>query len=340
MKYSIFQNKSSFHSQKNFLLIILSFTTILSYGQSFDLGSQITNGVTTGGCAGACSAYCTSGGSGNHPPSTCTQIVNVPAGNYMSLTCVTNACNASTDGLDNGDLFKVNGVTIVTGSGNTRVNYSGCFYNEGTADLAIPITLIVDRRDETVKVTYSFTTTNPGGCAILPISLANMEVYNNLKTVVILYETLSEINNDYFTIERSTDGSTFKELGQIKGAGNSNNIIKYQFEDLTPMNGVNYYRLKQTDYDGNYSYSGLVSVTFKGLRSVELSPTFVDDQINIYTEIENYSIAIHDISGNVVSLYENKSGNSILSINELKPAIYYVNFKSSSNTETFKIMKF
>jgi hypothetical protein len=95
---------------------------------------------------------------------------------------------------------------------------------------------------------------------ILPIELlkfACISVEN--KNVLLQWITASEINNDFFTIERSSDGKTFKEIIVISGAGNSNAELSYQTIDTDPYPGINYYRLKQTDYDGTSSYSQIIS---------------------------------------------------------------------------------
>jgi len=79
--------------------------------------------------------------------------------------------------------------------------------------------------------------------------------YNKLKWI-----TASETNNDNFTIERSKNSILFDDIGIIKGAGNSSHMIVYTFEDKKPYDGISYYRLKQTDYDGNTTQSVIISV--------------------------------------------------------------------------------
>ena len=72
--------------------------------------------------------------------------------------------------------------------------------------------------------------------------------------------------NEYFTIERSSDGSNFHAVLTVDGAGNSSGVIDYQAIDPFPMNGRTYYRLKQTDFNGQFEYSKLVAVDFHGLQ--------------------------------------------------------------------------
>jgi hypothetical protein len=75
---------------------------------------------------------------------------------------------------------------------------------------------------------------------------------NNQNQVDVSWTTGSEINNDYFTVERSSDGLSFEEVARLSGAGNSNTPLHYKITDETPVKGVSYYRLKQTDFDGKY----------------------------------------------------------------------------------------
>ena len=94
--------------------------------------------------------------------------------------------------------------------------------------------------------------------APLPITLLYFDAtLNKSGTVDIRWITESEINNDYFTVERSSNGVDFETLEIIRGAGNSTVTRNYATIDPHPLDGLSYYRLKQTDYDGRFSYSAL-----------------------------------------------------------------------------------
>jgi hypothetical protein len=92
------------------------------------------------------------------------------------------------------------------------------------------------------------------------------------RAVLTEWETASEINNDYFTVERSKDGVLFELSGIVKGAGNSNTSLYYSFTDEKPYSGTSYYRLKQTDFDSQYSYSNRVAVNIEGLEIISIFP--------------------------------------------------------------------
>ena len=101
-----------------------------------------------------------------------------------------------------------------------------------------------------------------GGGNTLPIELLSFEA-NLIDGITYLnWMTATETNNDFFTIERSQDGNRFEEIIIINGAGNSNEKLYYKATDSTPLPGMSYYRLKQTDFDGKFMYADIVSVEF------------------------------------------------------------------------------
>lgn len=93
------------------------------------------------------------------------------------------------------------------------------------------------------------------GGGALPIELISFIVKQNVNDVDIKWSTAAEKNNDYFTIERSADGRSFESLERIDGAGNSNTARNYHTTDTHPLAGKSYYRLKQTDYNGAFTYA-------------------------------------------------------------------------------------
>jgi hypothetical protein len=83
------------------------------------------------------------------------------------------------------------------------------------------------------------------------------------------WTTASEINNDYFAVERSLDGLSFQEIDQVQGKGNSQSEQTYQFWDRQVLSGTVYYRLRQVDFDGTATYHPIVVVDLKGLSNNE-----------------------------------------------------------------------
>ncbi len=113
----------------------------------------------------------------------------------------------------------------------------------------------------------AFYTKHPNGLAgfiieTLPIELVYFNAQEIGYGVRFEWETASELNNDFFTIEFSIDAVEFAELTIIEGAGTSTEPQNYRYTDFSSHAGIIYYRLKQTDYDGNFSYSETVPVVF------------------------------------------------------------------------------
>ncbi|KAA3439758.1 T9SS type A sorting domain-containing protein [Rufibacter hautae] len=97
----------------------------------------------------------------------------------------------------------------------------------------------------------------------LPISLTAFGVKKVAEGAKLDWITANEKDNDRFVVERSLDGKTFEAIGEVKGAGNSNVLLKYSFTDRSPKQGVNYYRLTQVDYDGKFERSKTVYLAVK-----------------------------------------------------------------------------
>ena len=94
----------------------------------------------------------------------------------------------------------------------------------------------------------------------LPVELISFTANAQEQTVQLVWETASEINNDYFEVRRSVDGINFKKIGEVAGNGNTVEVIRYEFVDQLPVSGISYYQLKQVDFDGAFEHSDKISV--------------------------------------------------------------------------------
>lgn len=116
----------------------------------------------------------------------------------------------------------------------------------------------------------------------LPIELLSFEATSeDHKIVKCEWSTASEINNDYFVIQRSKNGQTFEQTGTIQGAGNSSTQLNYVFYDEHPYSGVSYYRLKQIDFDGKFSYSQIRSVFLDEPPIIDIYPNPSSGEISV-----------------------------------------------------------
>lgn len=173
----------------------------------------------------------------------------------------------------------------------------------------------------------------------LSIELVNFTAFPvNNKYVQLDWQTTSEKNNDYFTIERTMDGKSWQEINKVAGAGNSSSLLNYSERDNQPYSGVSYYRIKQTDYDGKFSYSQVRNVTIERLNNIqiELYPNPASNKITIEgdeTELKN--IRIFAILGKEVTelTVQQKISETklIIDLSQLIKGTYYIKTKSTVN---------
>lgn len=116
-----------------------------------------------------------------------------------------------------------------------------------------------------------FTLGNTDASIPLPVQLINFTAIARQSEVELKWSTASELNNDFFTIQRSRDAESWQDVTTVKGAGTVNGRTDYETTDGLPFDGISYYRLKQTDYDKQYSFSPV--------RRVELTTEF---QLKVY----------------------------------------------------------
>lgn len=158
----------------------------------------------------------------------------------------------------------------------------------------------------------------------LPISLTMFEAVKGKNEVNIIWQTVSEINNEVFEIEKSTDGENFTTIKTVAGSGNSTSTIDYKTEDFYPVNGYNYYRLKQIDFDGQYEYSKVSVVDFK-LSNIHLFPSMLEqgEIFNLNGVLENTSVMIYSTNGQLVESMTLGNENNAIQANYPK-GIYII----------------
>jgi len=182
----------------------------------------------------------------------------------------------------------------------------------------------------------TFSSTNP-----LPIELINFSATPTQQNVVLNWQTASEINNDYFEIERSTDGENFISINQIKGAGNSSQLLNYTNIDNNPFIGESYYRLKQTDFDGAYSYSDVKQVNFISSDVMRIYPNPAQNEVFVQfnEEIIFDEITLTDVTGKIILVLNSKDKSLIkLDISTLSNGIYLVRCKGNGRIISQKLV--
>lgn len=175
----------------------------------------------------------------------------------------------------------------------------------------------------------------------LPIQLISFEAFVQDDKVKLRWSTASEENNSFFTIERSDNGSNFQSILLIGGAGTFDGISNYEAIDPNPIKGRSYYRLKQTDFNGAFSYADLVKIDFEA-REVALqlvtNPVGVGEKIRINgveTLPASTVFSLYDMNGRV---YSQGNIQALESFIIRKSGVYLLRIVADQYRRTFKLL--
>ncbi len=173
---------------------------------------------------------------------------------------------------------------------------------------------------------------------LLPINLISLNVTCN-NDAEIEWITASEVNNDFYTIERSNNDITWHTIAKIDGAGYSSSPIHYKFIDSLPNYGTNYYRLKQTDFDGTSIYFNALAVSCldeeKSILTINPNPSSGIFQIKGLQE--NSTITIINAIGEIVATSNCSTDNCFIDIKFKSEGIYFAVIKNNLEVITKKI---
>jgi hypothetical protein len=179
----------------------------------------------------------------------------------------------------------------------------------------------------------------------LPIELISFDGKLSAGTVDLFWVTASEINNDFFTVERSNDAVNFSLIGTVK-ANNTTIRSNYYLTDGSPFKGTNYYRLKQTDFNGSYTYSSIVSIDFSDAIVFSVYPNPKTQEQSLSVSLDkvygvDIKLTIYDVTGklvhNVVIDLRNKK-EVILDNLILASGIYVVRLNTDRLNATQKLI--
>lgn len=145
------------------------------------------------------------------------------------------------------------------------------------------------------KNNAEYDVTNGYLATFLPIELTYFEVSQQGEELFFEWETATETNNDYFTIEQSLDGVSFHEIARITGAGTTSSYTLYEYSYPISIEGIVYFRLKQTDYNGDYSYSNIKTIDVVGNSPLRMYPIPALAYITIEGDYE--SVQFVDVNG-------------------------------------------
>jgi len=161
----------------------------------------------------------------------------------------------------------------------------------------------------------------------LPVELAEFEAQAvENESVDVSWMTATEQNNDHFLVQRSIDLENWETVDKVEGAGNSTEPIYYRSLDQNPYVGVSYYRLKQFDFNGDISYSGIQSVRIYGGSEISVYPNPTSSDIVVEgNEYEIKELKVYDVYGKELSVERSYSeGKCHLSLSTLPNGMYLI----------------
>ena len=225
----------------------------------------------------------------------------------------------------------------------------------------VPITLAATQAESDVRVAGQFT--DPGNAAPnssnnnnasiatytvapsggpLPISLLDFVAVKQPKVVDLNWQTSTEQNSSHFDVEFSKDGSDFKSIGKVNAAGNSSTIKNYTLVHLSPVNGVNYYRLKMVDVDGSFKYSAVRTIKFSSSTSIKIMPNPTADRVYITSNEGGVlqSVGLYSIDGRLLQQVTNFNLGKSIDLSTYAPSIYILRLMDKDGTtEVIRVVK-
>ena len=196
---------------------------------------------------------------------------------------------------------------------------------------------------QSVSGFVQFVTTTP-----LPVTLVEFAGrLNPDHTVGLSWTTSLEVNSDYFSVQRSADGSNWQQLGTVKAKGFSSVSSNYSFTDPTPLNGTGYYRLKIVDQDGKYEFSKVISVSLNDqpVPLVVYNNPFADAiRLKINTaESDNLSLVLADVTGKILirQTLNTQAGDNLVNLYPTGTAkgVYILTIRGNTYYQTAKLLK-
>ncbi len=182
------------------------------------------------------------------------------------------------------------------------------------------------------------TSTDACGLA-LPVEFIAFDAMLEGDVVQLRWSTATEINSDYFVVERSADGQHFTSIGTVDGAGNTTFTTHYTLIDDAPLTGTSYYRLKQVDQDGNYEYTAIKSVQFKA-TAVQLYPNPTTGLVTLRWQGAIQRVEVYNVLGRLVHTQALHTDHTVaqLSLQQLHEGTYTVRLLNENGYATKRLV--
>lgn len=170
----------------------------------------------------------------------------------------------------------------------------------------------------------------------LPVTFNNFEVKKKDQQVLVSWSTVSERNNKLFEIERSSDGILFSQIGLVEGRGDSEKEIKYLFTDTTPLSGLNYYRIKQTDFDGTAQFTRIAGIDLGSIKTAPvIYPNPTNNEINLKDLVPGSTITILNSKGQILHKTTAASTQDRFDLRAYPSQIYYITIDDKEKVRSY-----
>jgi hypothetical protein len=257
------------------------------------------------------------------------------------------AAGAGVSGSIAGVSFSAPGGCSTNGDGSENTDF---LFNVNNVDYTYQeLVLLIEDGDPAVSnfdLDPSVFSCGENGDSVLPITLLNFNYLVDNLGVLLLWSTATEINNERFEVEKSTDGVSFIVIGTVLGNGSTNHTNKYEFLDENTNSGISYYRLKQIDFDGAFEYYNLISVINDQNNEVSIFPNPVNEHTKIHLSLHPDTILnmrVSSMTGSDIlsySGYINDINNQLgYLIPNLDKGIYILTIENALGVTRIKLLK-
>lgn len=322
-------------------LIIIEADSIIVNSGAKRISANGSNALNSGGSDGA------GGGGGGGSIVLKTKGFSLPQSEVASLTISANGGNG-------GSVNAVDSHGGGGGGGAGLLKYIDANVEKisGIALSIYPGSPGADNKSSTPRISGSGGINTPGiigygGNVSLPVEMLEQKVKCTSTGAVITWATATEVNNDYFQIEKSEDMNEWKFVNVVKGAGNSNSVVNYELKDEDTGEKMTYYRVKQVDYDGKYEFFDVLSILCKlGNSSLEIiGLNATDNNLNVYLKTDGFEpvkASLYDLNGKIIATYEiakpDEGANFVQFVTNVVNGVYIVVVEQNKTRVSKKVM--
>lgn len=256
------------------------------------------------------------------------QAYNLAVGNGLQLP---DATLSTTINANNLRIIQYHGIGTTPGN-----------YNPGTMETITPTSVVWN--STTVRWEVSFDVNGFSGFFVqttdgaLPLTLLNFSGHKQNTHMLLNWKTTNEINTSHFIVQRSANGTFFNNIGRVEARNTSGNN-DYSFTDVSPINGINFYRLQMLDIDGKMTYSAIIKIVFTGKNELQVFPNPANNIITLSGLQSKGVIKIMSADGKLVMQMAVTNNSLLVDISKWAKGMYILQYNDGEKVQQIKIIK-